>query len=339
MNKVTVFMPVYNGEKYIKQAIDSILNQSYTDFELLIIDDGSTDNTVNIISAYTDSRIRLLCNKKNMGIPFTRNRGLEEARGEYFAIMDADDIAYPDRLQLQVNYLDNNLDINIVTASYYVMRKNIDIRKVVKKDNDEYIRASLLFDSYLCNPSTMFRTNLRETYKYNEQCIVCQDYDFWIQLMEKNKFGAIEKPLLRYRTGHMNITRKTNKEKQLLRNEILFNIRKKSFLINGFLIANDELLVLNNLLDFNNRSLDKVIKSLPILEGIIRQNNEKNIFRNEILIQVITNMLIKQLSMCNSSLSEKIELVKKFEKFEIHISNILIFKCHIASLLRKSRRL
>ena len=107
MNKplVTVFIPVYNCEKYIKESLESIINQTYENLDILIIDDGSTDNTVNLIKQYKDTRIRLLRNDKNRGIPYTRSRGLEECRGEYLALMDADDISLSERIKKQVNFL------------------------------------------------------------------------------------------------------------------------------------------------------------------------------------------------------------------------------------------
>ena len=94
--KVTVFMPVYNGEKYLREAIDSILNQTFTDFEFLIINDGSTDSSVEIINSYDDSRIRLIHNEKNLKLVATLNKGLDLARGKYIARMDCDDISLPD---------------------------------------------------------------------------------------------------------------------------------------------------------------------------------------------------------------------------------------------------
>ena len=103
--KITVFMPVYNSERYLKEAIDSILNQSYKNFELLIINDGSTDSSIDIIKSYNDSRIKLINNDCNKGLPYTRNLGLKLAKGDYIAIMDSDDISYIHRLKKQIEFL------------------------------------------------------------------------------------------------------------------------------------------------------------------------------------------------------------------------------------------
>ena len=102
---VTVFIPVYNREHYISEAIESILTQSFPNFELLLVDDGSTDRSVEVLRSYDDARIRVVCNEHNLGIPQTRNRGLELARGVYIALLDSDDQACPDRLIKQVAFL------------------------------------------------------------------------------------------------------------------------------------------------------------------------------------------------------------------------------------------
>jgi glycosyltransferase involved in cell wall biosynthesis len=106
--KISILMPVYNGEKYLREAIDSILNQTFTDFEFLIVDDGSTDNSVEIINSYQNSRINLVKNDKNEGLVYTLNRGLSLAKGEYIARMDCDDISLPERLKKQIDFLDSN---------------------------------------------------------------------------------------------------------------------------------------------------------------------------------------------------------------------------------------
>jgi glycosyltransferase involved in cell wall biosynthesis len=113
-SRITVLMPVYNGEKYLREAIDSIFNQTFTDFEFLIVDDGSTDNSVEIINSYQNSRINLVKNDKNEGLVYTLNRGLSLAKGEYIARMDCDDISLPERLKKQIDFLDSNSEIAVV---------------------------------------------------------------------------------------------------------------------------------------------------------------------------------------------------------------------------------
>jgi len=145
--KVTVFIPVFNREDYICTAINSVLAQQYTDFEILVVDDGSSDRTVERIAAYTDPRVRVECNPANLGIPATRNRGLELARGEYIALLDSDDYAYPDRLHRQVDFLDRHPDIVQVGSGCTLMdaegRRLPRIRRHPLKP--EAVDAHLLF--------------------------------------------------------------------------------------------------------------------------------------------------------------------------------------------------
>jgi glycosyltransferase involved in cell wall biosynthesis len=124
--KVSCILRVYNGEKYIREAIDSILNQTYKDFEFIMIDDGSTDDTVKIIESYNDSRIKLYKNEKNMGLSYATNRGIELAKGEYIALVDSDDVYYNTRLEKQVKYLDENMDVGAVSACWSVNGEKIE---------------------------------------------------------------------------------------------------------------------------------------------------------------------------------------------------------------------
>ena len=113
MPKITVLMPVYNGEKYLRESVDSILNQTFTDFELLIINDGSTDSSMEILNSYSDSRIRIVTNEVNLRLIKTLNKGIDLATGEYIARMDCDDIADPKRLEIQLQYMEKHPDVAV----------------------------------------------------------------------------------------------------------------------------------------------------------------------------------------------------------------------------------
>lgn len=111
---ISVILPVYNSEKYIEKTIRSVLNQTYEDFELLIIDDIPTDNTMSIVDSIHDDRIRIICNGENKGIAYSRNRGIECCKGKYIALMDYDDIALENRFEKQVAFLEDNPDVDVV---------------------------------------------------------------------------------------------------------------------------------------------------------------------------------------------------------------------------------
>ena len=144
MPKVTVLMPVYNGSKYLKAAIDSILSQSFTDFEFLIINDGSTDDSVKIINSYHDQRIKLIDNKINQGLVAVLNQGLKLAIGEYIARMDSDDFSTCNRLSQQVRFMDKHNDIGVLGSWVKIMKGSDEFLGRYFLNHEE-IKANLLF--------------------------------------------------------------------------------------------------------------------------------------------------------------------------------------------------
>lgn len=211
---VTVFMPVYNGEKYIKQAIASILGQTYPSFELLIIDDCSTDASRSIIQSYDDARIRLVVNEHNLGLIRTLNIGLNEAKGKYFARMDQDDIAEPDRLLLQSQYLDNHPDCGVVGSTVRLIDQrgivtgewSDDVRRVSNADIKRYLPRA----NCLAHPTIMGRTALLKHYSYNERQHHAEDYDLWLRLAADDvHIEKISQPLLRYRIHQASMTQQS----------------------------------------------------------------------------------------------------------------------------------
>lgn len=209
--KVTVFIPVYNRERYIQEAVDSILAQSFPDFELLLIDDGSTDSSVAIMNSYTDPRIRLVRNECNLGIPHTRNRGLQLARGEYIALLDSDDYAYPDRLNKQVAFLDAHPDYaEIGSWSRAMDEQSRPLKKIkVQPVSSEEVKAHLLFRCCLNNRTIMGRTAILREYGYRNDFPRCQDYELHVRLAGKYKLGNLPAILVRGRVHKEQITGQT----------------------------------------------------------------------------------------------------------------------------------
>lgn len=158
--KISVIMPVLNGEKYLNQAIESILNQTFTDFELIVVDDGSTDQTPEILRAYAelDDRARIVTNPENKGIGYSRNRGVATSRGEYIANLDADDWSMPERFDKQVNFLNQHPEISVLgTACHIVDENGVQQKTVTYPSSSGMIRWSMIFSSPFCNPSVMIR--------------------------------------------------------------------------------------------------------------------------------------------------------------------------------------
>lgn len=207
--KISVVMCVLNGEKFLQESIDSILNQTYCDFEFIIVNDGSTDRTTEILNDYTskDLRIRILTNPRNMGVGYSRNIGNAAARGEYIAIMDADDRSLPERFARQVQFLDENHDVAVLGTSY-VISKSDNSTKLMKRFNlPGLVRWNLIFYCALNNPSVMMRRSLisEEGFKYDEG-IEGEDFEFFSKVSRNHKISNLEEPLLIYRWHDGNLT-------------------------------------------------------------------------------------------------------------------------------------
>ena len=209
--KVTVFIPVYNREKYVGEAIESILAQTYSDFEILLVDDGSTDQSVDLIRSYTDPRIRLASNEENLGIPKTRNKGVELARGQYMAMLDSDDRAYPDRLQKQVAFLDSHPEYAQVGSWCRMMDAQGRILNKIKRQPTlpDDIHAQFLFRCAMSNRSIMARTAILQEYGYRNDFPRCQDYELHVRLAKYYKLGNLPECLVYGRIHPQQITGQT----------------------------------------------------------------------------------------------------------------------------------
>ena len=197
---VSVVMPIYNSAKFLALAIDSILAQSFPDFELLIIDDASTDNGADIINCYQDLRIRYVKNEKNVGVAASRNCGIKLARGEFIAQMDQDDIARPNRLALQVSFLRANPEIGLCGGQIIKMMGNSRHLVQYPCDHDE-ICVTLLFHSCFAHPTVMARRKILIEHNlfYDEGFRNLEDYELWTRLVEKTRTSNLPNVLLDYR--------------------------------------------------------------------------------------------------------------------------------------------
>jgi hypothetical protein len=211
---VTVLMAVYNAEAYVSQAVESILTQSFSDFEFLIIDDASNDESFAILQLYAakDQRIRLLRNSKNLKAAATRNRGLAQARGHYLAPMDADDISFPNRLAVEVAFLDAHPEIGLVSANAYTINstgKIADVPILLHGYTPAQVAWSLyLIDNPIAHSAVMYRTTLAQACGgYNEASRHgVEDYLLWRQLVSNTRMLVLNKPLLYYREHTASLT-------------------------------------------------------------------------------------------------------------------------------------
>lgn len=189
---VSVVMPVYNGEKFLTEAIDSILMQSYKNIELVIVNDGSSDSSKRIIQSYTDPRIRFVENETNSGIVFSRNRGLESSKGEYVATLDCDDIALPDRIEKQVEFLEKNPGYGMCGTFYISIDQKGEFKeKIHYPTGYQDIATCLILGNCFCNSTVMIRSRIAKELKYREKFDIVEDYELWYRISRMSKLANL----------------------------------------------------------------------------------------------------------------------------------------------------
>jgi len=272
---ISVFTPNFNKAHFISETIESILNQNYSNFEYIIIDDCSTDKSLQIIQKYAklDKRIKIYKNEKNLGIVKTRNKGFKYSsmKSKYFAIIDSDDVALPTRLKIQVNFLEKNPKYGLVGSNLIIIDKNskiIGYRRYPSEDKE--IRKVITRYDPFAQPSIMLRKEvINKIGNYDEQWQVSQDYDYFLRVGRYWKLKNIEKPLIKYRLSATQVKR--TQLKNILINT--YRIQKK---------AVKEYKYYDSLLNKFFRIILKLFILLPkpiylIYKFILIKNSEKNL--------------------------------------------------------------
>lgn len=318
---VTVFITAYNAEKYIAEALESIINQTYRNLEILVVNDASEDNTLKIIESYQDkdNRIRLINNNKNRGIPYNRNLGLTEANGKYLAIMDSDDLSDPNRIYKQVNYMEKNPEIDAIGTHYKVIGSKFRNKISSRYNTPEEIKVRLLFANPIANPTSMIRKNTLEKYniRYNNEFFVAQDYDLWLQISKVGKIAILPDYLLTYRVGHNNISKTSKNKKVEQRKKIIDSIHIDGLNHYNFNLNKDELKIFNNFFTDNpvevlrQETLNDVISLIKKLSEI---NRQKNIFNSSLFDRILIESSYDSIKKHRCNLRLKYELINKLSK-------------------------
>jgi glycosyltransferase involved in cell wall biosynthesis len=189
-------MSVYNHEQYVGQAIDSILQQTFRDFEFVIVDDGSQDNTPRVLRGYHDPRLRIY-RQDNRGQSIALNKGIRLATGTYIARMDADDMAMPPRLEKEAAFLDTHPDIGLVGT--WGVKVNMETGEETLQhlpDDDASIRRFLVIDNPFIHSSVMIRRSVIETVGVYDEGLIWQDYDLWVRVARNHRMANIAEPLM-----------------------------------------------------------------------------------------------------------------------------------------------
>ena len=219
-------MPVYNSELYIREAVDSILNQTFTDFEFIIIDDASTDQSVEIIQSYSDPRIQLIVKPKNTGYTNSLNYGLTIAKGEYIARMDSDDISLPERFEKQIAFLDTHPDVVLCGTQFQFIGSNRISKQPISY---EELKVRLISASCIAHPTICFRAKFFKdfgiSYDHNQE--PAEDYDLWTRLIFISKIVNLKEVLLAYRVHTSQVSSARFLEQRKVSNAIKYRMLQK----------------------------------------------------------------------------------------------------------------
>lgn len=297
--EITVLMPVYNAEKYLKESIESILNQTFGDFEFLIINDGSCDSSVEIIESFDDSRIKLVHNPENLRIAKTLNRGLELAQGKYIARMDADDISHPERLQKQLNLMEKYPQTGICSTWYKefgLREKNVKLLYL-----PQTVKVGLAFTNPVAHPSVMINKDLFNKYnlKYKAEYVPAEDLLLWTEAAAHFPIMNIPEYLLFYRVAESNQDKEyISKQKQLsskIAREYL-----NSFNIVDLTDEEKDLLAESayfNKIPCSDDELSKIIKIYYKIWQKVAENNPEDMY---IFTETLTGRLAFLLKRCEN---------------------------------------
>jgi len=208
--RVSVFMPVYNAGSYLREAIESILNQDFKDLEFVIVNDGSKDESESIILSYSDPRIRYLKNPQNLGLIASLNIGMETCLGEYIVRMDQDDISLPNRISKQVKFMDENPDYGLIGSWFEDFGEHIQSQFVRYSSDDTHIRIRHLYQTHISHPTAVMRTSIIREHqvRFDPEFEHGEDYNCWVTFSRYSKLSNYPEVLVRKRDHPSNITNK-----------------------------------------------------------------------------------------------------------------------------------
>jgi glycosyltransferase involved in cell wall biosynthesis len=281
-------MAVHNGELYLKEAIESILNQSFSNFELLIVNDCSSDQSENIILSFKDERIELINNQQNLGLTKSLNLMLRRAKGKYIARMDADDISHPDRFQMQLNVLTEKSDVG-VCGSWYTRFSETEESVVKTISPSDELSVALLIKNQMGHPTIMMRKSVLDEHSitYNEELITSQDYDLWLRLSAHTKLYNIPKSLLHYRIHANQVVNK----KQHIAKQFTHQARMDFLRGQGIQLTTSEDSTLFKSFFNEEMNYDELTALKSIYEKIIDSNNSTQLYVNSLLVDAFDKRL------------------------------------------------
>jgi len=278
---VTVLMPVYNGAKYLSEAIDSILNQTFEDFEFLIIDDGSTDDSLEFIKSYDDHRMRLVVNDKNIGQTATLNKGLELAVGKYIARMDQDDISLPFRLEKQIKFMEENSEIGISGTSLQTIGFNTNEIYSYAAEHSDIILNLFFHEPFIGHPTVIMNRHciIENELFYDERYVHVSDYELWSRALHFVKLANINEVLLYYRINPNQATQKHRNYNLRYESKVIINQLINLDIIASNHYQNLHLKLVNN--DYKDLRLTELLDILVWIIKLLQKNIAKGVYDNK----------------------------------------------------------
>ncbi|WP_025685230.1 glycosyltransferase family 2 protein [Paenibacillus maysiensis] len=280
MPRASVILPVYNSAAFVLLAIHSILVQSYSDFELIVIDDGSTDGSALLISQITDPRVIKIFHSTNRGLIATLNEGLNKATGEYVVRMDSDDISTPDRLAVQISFMDQNPLIDVCGAAFTTSSGGV--LKVNPASHDE-IKTWLLFHCCMCHPATIIRNSMihRLGIQYDSNYPHAEDYELWNRLASQVQMANLPINLLYYRQHNGQVSN----QHKAIQDATARRVRQRQFSQMGLELSDEENQIMLDILEFkiNPYDYNSYAKALGFANWVLDQNSKYLVYNQELL--------------------------------------------------------
>jgi len=285
---VTVLMPVYNAAPYLREAIDSILNQTFSDFEFLIIDDGSSDNSVDIIKSYDDPRIVLHLNGDNIKLISTLNKGLDLANGKYIARMDADDISLPERIKNQFEFLEKNPEIGVLSTGFLSFSENSEMLSIYPFNHDDIV-FGLLYQMQICHGASMFRKELIDKFglRFIKEFPHAEDYHFFYVCSRYTQMANLQQVLYKVRLHDTRVSVENNQ----VQNAISDKVKMLQFKAMGYDITNEQLSLFASL-NYHKyqKNIDFLMKVKELLSGLLIANNASSCFNKDKFREQLGNL-------------------------------------------------
>ena len=315
--KISVILPVYNAELYVRESIQSILDQTFSDFELIVLNDGSTDGSEKVILEFQDDRIKYIKNEINLKLIDTLNLGLKLAKGKYIARIDADDICFLDRFEKQISFLDKNPEYGIIGSFAEFFGDSNGVLKYVEEDTD--IRFALLTHNPFIHSTIMFRRSILTEYQleFRKDQLHVEDYDLWIIMISFTKAKIIPESLVKYRM-HENQISSIHSEIQKNNTAIL---QKKYFTSIFDTCEKQEVLLAIFYCKFVKDQLDDFIKNREIIRLSLSSELQRKVFR-----KIETKSRDAYLELEQIEIKDFLSMVSLNNFFSLKQKMVLLFK-------------